>query len=45
MLNTQASMLNEWADVQCVNELDHLFIGNSLLIENCKLIIASKRSF
>lgn len=42
MLNTQASMLNECANAQCINGLNHLFIVNSLKIDHCSLTIASE---
>jgi len=41
MLNVQRSMLNEWGNAQCSNDLNHCYIVNSLKIDNCKLIIAA----
>jgi len=43
MLNVQRTMFNEWTNGQCFKLLDHFFIGNSLKIENCKLIIAAPK--
>ena len=34
---------NECGNSQCLNALNHCFIDNSLIIDNCKLIIAPDR--
>jgi|GEM_PF-1499351 len=41
MLNAQVSIFNEWTNSKCTNALNHCYIGNSLSIEHCQLIIKS----
>jgi hypothetical protein len=41
MLNAQREMFNEWTSNQCFNALNYFFIGNSLEIDHCKLLIVA----